>query len=74
MRRQVRQIDVSDELVENQLFAEQTPGGLRLAWPLQRRYAIPLCRTGSPGEVLVVAGLVVWIGATALRLHLGVGL
>ncbi len=51
-----------------------TSGGLRLAWPLQRRYAIPLCKTGSTGEVLVVAGLVMWIGATALRQHSGVGL
>jgi inner membrane protein len=32
-----------------------TPGGLRLAWPLRRSFAFPLCRTGSPFEPLVVA-------------------
>jgi len=51
-----------------------TPAGLRLAWPLPRRYAIPLCRTGSAGEVAIVAGLMVWIGMTTLRLHGGIGL
>jgi len=45
-----------------------------LAWPLPRRYAIPLCRTGSAGEVAIVAGLMVWIGMTTLRLHGGIGL
>ncbi|GGC35860.1 hypothetical protein GCM10011504_12760 [Siccirubricoccus deserti] len=32
-----------------------TPGGLRLAWPLRGTWALPLCRTGSPFEPLVVA-------------------
>jgi inner membrane protein len=51
-----------------------TPNGLRLAWPLQRRYAIPLCKTGSLGEPLIVTGLVIWVGATVLHLHTGFGL
>ena len=42
-----------------------TPRGLRLAWPLPQGFALPLCRTGSPAEVLVVVGLLAW---TALRL------
>ena len=46
-----------------------TSSGLRLAWPLRRRYAIPLCRTGSPSEFVIVAGLLVWVGATVLRLN-----
>jgi inner membrane protein len=50
-----------------------TPSGLRLAWPLQRRYAIPLCRTGSRGEAVIVAGLMIWVGATVLRVHGGFG-
>ncbi|MBV1799810.1 metal-dependent hydrolase [Siccirubricoccus sp. G192] len=32
-----------------------TPGGLRLAWPFRGTWALPLCRTGSPFEPLVVA-------------------
>ncbi|GAA0589523.1 hypothetical protein GCM10009416_30110 [Craurococcus roseus] len=32
-----------------------TPGGLRLAWPLRGTWALPLCRSGSPFEPLVVA-------------------
>ena len=43
-----------------------TSSGLRLAWPLQRRFAIPLCDTGSLREQLIVAGVVVWVGATAI--------
>jgi inner membrane protein len=35
-----------------------TPRGLRLAWPLQRTWGFPLCRTGSPMEPLIVALLV----------------
>ena len=31
-----------------------TPRGLRLAWPLRRHWAIPLCRTGSPREIVLV--------------------
>src|SRR5919205_1823403 len=32
-----------------------TPGGLRLAWPFRGTWSLPLCRTGSPFEPLVVA-------------------
>lgn len=32
-----------------------TPRGLRLAWPLKGTWALPLCRSGSPFEPLVVA-------------------
>jgi inner membrane protein len=35
-----------------------TPSGLQLAWPLRRRVAIPLCKTGSPGELVIVMSLV----------------
>ncbi|SDD18731.1 metal-dependent hydrolase [Belnapia rosea] len=35
-----------------------TPGGLRLAWPLRGTWALPLCRTGSAFEPLVVALLI----------------
>ncbi len=31
-----------------------TPRGLRLAWPLRKTWALPLCRTGSAMEPLVV--------------------
>ncbi len=51
-----------------------TASGLRLTWPPQWRTAIPLCRTRSCGEAVIVAGLVIWIGATALRRHGGFGL
>ncbi len=43
-----------------------TSSGLRLAWPLPRRFAIPICKTGSPLERLIVLVLVVWCGATTL--------
>jgi inner membrane protein len=32
-----------------------TPGGLRLAWPFKGTWSLPLCRTGSPFEPMVVA-------------------
>jgi inner membrane protein len=35
-----------------------TPQGLRLAWPFRRTWGIPLCRTGSPMEAVIVATLV----------------
>jgi inner membrane protein len=47
-----------------------TTRGLRLAWPLQRRFAIPLCRTGSPMEAMIVAGLAIWTGAAVLGARL----
>jgi inner membrane protein len=40
-----------------------TPKGLRLAWPLRRTWGVPLCRTGSgmePVIVTIVAGFVAW--------------
>ncbi|MFC0408198.1 metal-dependent hydrolase [Roseomonas elaeocarpi] len=40
-----------------------TPKGLRLAWPLRGNYALPLCRTGSPFEPLVVALVLCWAGS-----------
>ena len=51
-----------------------TPSGLRLAWPLRRRFAIPLCKTGSPGELVIVMSLVVWVGATILGMRPVLGL
>ncbi len=43
-----------------------TPGGLRLAWPLRRTWALPLCKSGSPFEPLVVALLLSWAGSGSL--------
>ena len=40
-----------------------TPRGLRLAWPYSRTWGLPICRTGSPVEgiiVVILAGLVLW--------------
>lgn len=48
-----------------------TPRGLRLAWPLRGTWAIPLCRTNSPAEsviVMALAGAITWWW---LRPHLG---
>lgn len=42
-----------------------TPRGLRLAWPARRSWGVPLCRTGSPAEALIVLALA---GAVAWRL------
>jgi inner membrane protein len=41
-----------------------TPGGLRLFWPIKGTWALPLCRTGSLVEPLVIAGLLacLWVG------------
>jgi inner membrane protein len=47
-----------------------TPGGLRLAWPLRQRYAIPICKTGSPVEPIIVACVVIWVGTSALGIRL----
>jgi inner membrane protein len=44
-----------------------TPQGLRLAWPLRRTWALPLCRTGSPMEAVVVLALVCGAGWWVLR-------
>ncbi|HEX3848542.1 MAG TPA: metal-dependent hydrolase [Steroidobacteraceae bacterium] len=35
-----------------------TPRGLRLAWPLRKSWGLPLCRTGSPTETIIVIALV----------------
>lgn len=35
-----------------------TPRGLRLAWPLRRTWGLPVCRTGSPAETIIVILLV----------------
>lgn len=41
-----------------------TPRGLRLAWPLQKNWGLPLCRTGSPMEGVIVA---LFVGGVAWR-------
>ena len=46
-----------------------TTSGLRLAWPSKRRQAVPLCRTGSFGESIIVTAVVIGSGAALLRLH-----
>ncbi len=51
-----------------------TPSGLRLAWPLRRRFSIPRCKTGSPGELVIVMSLVVWVGTTILGMRPILGL
>jgi inner membrane protein len=51
-----------------------TSSGLRLAWPLRQRQAIPLCRTGSLSESIIVTGVAIWAGLTILRRHPGFGL
>jgi inner membrane protein len=43
-----------------------TPGGLRLAWPLRRTWALPLCKSGSPFEPLIVALVLFWAGSGTL--------
>ncbi len=35
-----------------------TPRGLRLAWPLRGSWGVPLCRTGSAMETVIVLALV----------------
>ena len=46
-----------------------TTSGLRLAWPSRKRQAIPLCRTGSVSELMIVVGVAIWSGATILHLR-----
>ncbi len=41
-----------------------TPRGLRLAWPLRRTWTLPVCRTGSPAEMVIV---ILLLGFTAWR-------
>ena len=40
-----------------------TPGGLRLLWPLRGNFALPLVRTGSAMEPLLVALVLAWVGS-----------
>ena len=47
-----------------------TPAGLRLAWPARGSWALPICRTGSPAEPLVVALLTGWLVARAFGMRL----
>jgi inner membrane protein len=47
-----------------------TPAGLPLFWPLRRRFALPLCRTGSVREVLLVAGLLAWVALDTSKMTL----
>ena len=51
-----------------------TPGGLPLAWPLRRRFSLPLCRTGSLLEPLIVAGLALGTAAATFGLPSFLGL
>ena len=37
-----------------------TPGGLRLLWPLRGTWSLPLCRTGSPMEPMIVSLILAW--------------
>lgn len=46
-----------------------TSSGLRLAWPLQRRYALPLCKTGSVAESVIVMLFAVWVGAAVMGIR-----
>lgn len=51
-----------------------TPQGLRLAWPWRRVWRLPLCRTGSPMEALIVllaAALAVWLALRGGLARLG---
>ncbi len=43
-----------------------TPRGLPLAWPLKRRWALPLLRTGSAAEPLLVGAVLVLACLVAL--------
>ena len=44
-----------------------TPRGLRLAWPFRKAWGWPVCRTGSPAEVLIVMGLCMLAAFTVLQ-------
>ncbi len=44
-----------------------TPKGLRLAWPFPGTWGLPLCRTGSPMETIIVILLVGGIAWFLLR-------
>lgn len=38
-----------------------TPNGLRLAWPLRKSFAVPICKSGSAMEPVVVALILAWV-------------
>lgn len=46
-----------------------TPRGLRLAWPLRQTWGVPVCRTGSPAEAMIVLGLVCGLVWWAISRH-----
>ncbi len=48
-----------------------TPQGLRLAWPLRRTWGLPVCRTGSPAEPLIVLILIGVIACWLLWSRIG---
>ena len=50
-----------------------TPRGLRLAWPLPGTWSLPLCRSGSPAESLIVLLLTLGIAWWTLSHGLGWG-
>jgi inner membrane protein len=45
-----------------------TTSGLRLAWPLAKRQAIGICRTGSFAEAVIVTGIAIGSGCHILEL------
>jgi inner membrane protein len=48
-----------------------TPRGLRLAWPFRRTWALPVCRTGSQMEPIIVLALIGGITWWLLRHNTG---
>ncbi|MDD2876044.1 MAG: metal-dependent hydrolase [Acidiphilium sp.] len=48
-----------------------TPRGLRLAWPLQKTWGLPLCRTGSAMEPVIVVTLICLAGWSVLSHGIG---
>src|ERR1700728_1161196 len=46
-----------------------TPQGLRLAWPARRTWGLPLCRTDSPMEPIIVTTMAAGTAWWLLRHH-----
>ena len=44
-----------------------SPAGLRLAWPLRRTWAVPVYKTGSMSEGIVVGGFCILAGCVLLQ-------